>query len=216
MVTARVKPLQARAQRTRAKLLAAAAGEFSERGYAAATTKSIAERAQVATGSFYQYFENKDVALRELARERFAQVDARAIAALPTPGPDDASKEIRRALQAIVALVVALHREDPGLHEVLTERRHLDDELDRLTSEYERNLVARIVAWLETWGVDGDLQAQAFVLFCTLEGSVHSHVLGQAMVSDTRFTAALVEALARMVGSSAVETQAGAPQGGRR
>ena len=69
------QPTQARAQRTRQALLDAAAKEFSQRGYAATTSKSIAARAKVATGSFYQYFSNKDLALRELARARIADLE---------------------------------------------------------------------------------------------------------------------------------------------
>jgi AcrR family transcriptional regulator len=72
-------PTQERAVRTRAALLAAAQRDFSERGYAATTAKSIAERAGAATGSFYQYFADKDAALREIAVARLASVAERSL-----------------------------------------------------------------------------------------------------------------------------------------
>ncbi len=173
--------------------------EFSERGHASATTKSIAERAGVATGSFYQYFENKDVILREIARRRFEGIVDRALAMLPSPRSDDPPQRIRASLQAIVALVIALHRDDPGLHTVLTERRHVDEELDAITTNFEHAIMDRIVEWLGIWrpGIDGE--ATAFVLFGMLEGAVHTHVLGHPRVSDLRFVEALVDALARIV-----------------
>jgi AcrR family transcriptional regulator len=196
------EPVQRRAQRTREALVRAGCREFSERGYAGTTAKSIAERAKVATGSFYQYFPNKDALLRELARTRLAHVAERALVLLETEdGPRAEGQlldDVRHRMRAVVELVVDYHREDPGLHAVLSERRHADPELDALTSAAERALVERIAGLLEGWGHDGDHLATAYVLFGSIEGSVHAHVLGHALVSDDRFTLALVEALIRV------------------
>ena len=195
------QPTQARAQRTREALLRAAAAEFSEHGYARATTKSIAERANVATGSVYQYFKNKDGLLRELARMRIEKMEGSALSLLPSPvalSPAQGSEAMLPALGAIVDLVIAQHRADPGLHAVLTERRHVDEELDRMTSQFEARLIDRAATWLNTWNSPGDHQATAFILFGMLEGSIHTHVLGRPQVSDARFKTALVEALVRV------------------
>jgi hypothetical protein len=104
----------------------------------------------------------------------------------------------RARLRSVVELVMDYHREDPGLHAVLTERRHADAELDALTSRAELALVQRIATLLERWGHPGDRLATAFVLFGAVEGSVHAHVLGAAVVSDERFVEALVDGLARI------------------
>src|SRR5687768_14701082 len=72
-------PSQDRAVRTRAALVEAAVREFSKHGYAATTAKSIAARAQTATGSFYQYFTSKDQLLLEIAASRQAAVTDRAL-----------------------------------------------------------------------------------------------------------------------------------------
>jgi len=202
--TARVRvPSQHRAIRTRQALLVAAEREFSEKGYAATTAKTIAERAEVATGSFYQYFESKDALVREIAAERIARIAERSLALLESAPRSVASAadlldQARERMRAVVALVMEAHREDPGLHAVLTERRHADRELDAITGRGERQLVERIAALLERWGTTGDRTATAFVLFGMIEGSVHAHVLGEAVVSDARFVAALVDALLRV------------------
>jgi AcrR family transcriptional regulator len=196
-------PTQRRAQRTREALLRAGCREFSARGYARATAKTIAHRARVATGSFYQYFPNKDALLRELARQRLAQVADRAFVLLETAEHPRLQgqrllDEVGERMRAVVALVMDYHREDPGLHAVLTERRHADPELDAITSAAEHALVERIASLLERWGHDGDRLAASHVLFGTIEGSVHAHVLGHAVVSDERFVEALVDALIRV------------------
>lgn len=203
-------PSQDRAVRTRAALLDAARREFSQHGYAAATAKSIAARAEVATGSFYQYFESKDALLLELARERVAQVAERSLALLEAPhtaGGNEAALA-RRRMQSVVELVIDAHREDPGLHAVLTERRHACRELDAMTAAGERALVARIATLLARWRVPGDREAIAFVLFGMLEGSVHAHVLGEPVVDDHRFVGALVDALLRVAMPAVAATPA--------
>ena len=194
------QPTQARAQRTRQTLLEAAALEFSERGYAATTSKSIAARAKVATGSFYQYFSNKELALRELARLRIERLEQGAFGLLPSPESSEAldREALLPALRGIVNLVVEQHRADPGLHTVLSERRHADPELDEMTSAFEARLIERAAEWLAMWKSPGDHKATAFILFGMLEGSIHSHVLGHAQVSDERFTRTLVESLVRV------------------
>ncbi len=184
------QPSQSRAVRTRARLSDAGRREFSKHGHAGATARSIARRAGVATGSFYQYFTDKDALLRELAEERLRAIGDRALALVETPrgsAPD--------RVRAMIDLVVDYHREDPGLHAVLTERRHVDRELDELTSAAELSLVRRIAALLESWEFPGDTEATAFVLFSMIEGAVHAHVLGAGVVPDERFTSALINAV---------------------
>lgn len=196
-------PSQERAIRTRASLVAAAKAEFSERGYASATAKSIAERAGVSTGSFYQYFRDKDQVLHELAEERLMHVAGKVVEklsssdGLPTSRAE-VTESLRGQMRDLVEIVIDYHREDPGLHAVLTERRHADPQLDERTSLGETALVARIGGLLGSLGHTGDVAATAFVLFGMVEGSVHSHVLGRPVVDDARLKDALVEALVRV------------------
>lgn len=194
-------PVQKRAKARRAALLLAAQREFSELGYARTTAKSIAKRAGCATGSFYQYFSDKDAVLRELGQGRFELIASRAMAIFTEDSADPAAPrldEVRARMRAVVEAVADYHREDPGLHEVLTERRVPDAELGAHTAAGERVLVESIANLLRRWRHPGDPEATAFVLFGMVEGSVHAHVLGHALVDDARFYTALVDALVRV------------------
>ena len=198
------EPVQSRAHKTRAALLRAAASEFNARGYAQTTTKTIAERAQVAAGSFYQYFPDKDAVLRELAAVRIATLQARLDAiGLPAlgeaPSPASVESATRVPLRTMLAEVLAYHRSEPGLHAVLTERRGADPELDDMTSRSEQGFVDRLEVALAHFGFGGDRRATAFVLFAMIEGAVHSHVLGTRVVSDRRFGDELSGAIVAVV-----------------
>lgn len=223
------KPHQSRAVKTRQTLVASAVREFSARGYAGATSKSIAKAAGVATGTFYQYFTDKDAVLREIAADRVMRVSERTVANMAPPVTAEASVDtadpsvggkvdeatalpllalIEQQVAAIVDVVIAHHRDDPGLHAVLTERRHADPELDRITTDGERELVHGIGALLSRWGREGDVEATAFVLFGMVEGAVHAHVLGARVVDDTRFKTALVDAVMRVALPTPKNTEA--------
>ena len=190
-------PQQERARRTRASLLEAARAEFSAHGYAKTTARSIAKQAGVATGSFYQYFGDKDATLRELLAARLLLVRERVQNIVEDLAAEDAADQLRD----VVTMVVELHREDPGLHAVLTERRSHDPALDEQQREAERLVVDQVAKLIRLWnGGDDtrDFEAIAVVLVGMIEGSVHAHVLGHAMVDDKRFHAALVDALLRV------------------
>jgi AcrR family transcriptional regulator len=195
-------PVQQRAHRTRAALLEAAEREFADRGYAQTTAKSITARAGVATGSFYQYFADKDALLCELAQQRFLELAER-VRGLDRmhPARDARALELqaRRSIRAIVAEVLAYHRRDRGLHAVLAERRLADPQLAAITDASDRGFVAEVQARLSHWGYRGDCQAQAFLIFGLIEGSIHSHVLGTRMLSDRRFLDALAESVLALV-----------------
>ena len=185
-------PQQERALRTREKLLEAAQRELSAHGYAKATARSIARAAGVATGSFYQYFADKDAVLRELGATRLARISDFALGFL---GSD---ADPRATMRTVVLAVMAYHREDPGLHAVLTERRAHDPELDALTTQGERALIAAVQSMLDRWQHDGDREATAFILFSMVEGAIHAHCLGHALVSDERFVDTLIDALVQI------------------
>src|SRR5689334_19652309 len=68
----RRKPRQKRGERRVADLVSAAAGEFAEVGYDAATMSAIARRAGASIGSLYQFFPNKESLARAL-RTQYAQ-----------------------------------------------------------------------------------------------------------------------------------------------
>ena len=67
-------PKTARGRRTLRLLLDAAAEEFGEKGFHEASISQITQRAGVAIGSFYTYFDSKEEVFTALVRDFSAQV----------------------------------------------------------------------------------------------------------------------------------------------
>ena len=81
---------QARAERTRQSLVIAARHAFSEKGYQATTVSSITAAADVAHGTFYLYFSNKEELFVELVEAAWTELYDEAFAGeASSPGTYD-------------------------------------------------------------------------------------------------------------------------------
>jgi len=84
---------------TRQRLMETALRLFSERGYEATTVKDIATAADVAKGTFFNYFETKEAVLPAIAARRVEQLEE---ALRPDLGaPDSPVARIKLALHLI-------------------------------------------------------------------------------------------------------------------
>jgi AcrR family transcriptional regulator len=93
-------PRTARGERTLRKILDAARDEFGERGFADSSIVAITQRAGVALGTFYTYFDTKEAVFQALVRDMSAQVREHV-----APAFEDATDAIdgeRRALESFL------------------------------------------------------------------------------------------------------------------
>jgi AcrR family transcriptional regulator len=67
-------PRTARGERTLRKILDAALEEFGERGFSDGSIVGITQRAQVALGTFYTYFDSKEAVFRALVSDMSSRV----------------------------------------------------------------------------------------------------------------------------------------------
>jgi AcrR family transcriptional regulator len=81
----------------REMILDAALDEFCERGFAATRVEDVARRADVAKGTIYLWFKDKEALFQELIRTKLGQHVLRLEAARPQPG-----QSIRATIDAIL------------------------------------------------------------------------------------------------------------------
>ena len=113
-------PRTARGERTLRRILDAALREFGERGFAESSVSSITQRAEVALGTFYTYFDSKEALFAALVRDMSERV--RAAVAPAISGARDALDVEQRALRAYLEFVKE-HRE---VYRIIDEAEFVD------------------------------------------------------------------------------------------
>jgi len=176
-------PTQERALKKRTALINAAIYEFAIAGFEVATAKSIAAKAGVATGTFYQYFENKNDMLRVIAHNRFVtlhervqilelqevtfQNDEKAESSTLLSNPD-----LHKQFYSTLEFLYEFHAADPDLHKVLEQRRDLDPKLKAILDQGEGVLFKRVLKFVQSFNIPyPELVAEN--LFAMAEGLVH-------------------------------------------
>ena len=94
---------------TRQRIFREAIGLFRERGFESTTVDEITERADVARGTFFNYFPKKDAVLAYLSEQRLIEAEANAGAILAAEQP------ARAKLIAIYASAASAYEEEKEL-----------------------------------------------------------------------------------------------------
>ena len=124
-VSADKAPRTERGRRTVRKLLEAAAQEFGQRGFHEAAITGITQRAGVALGTFYTYFESKEELFRALVRD-MSQATRAHVAEAVRDAPDRLAAE-RIGLAAFIAFT----RRHPELYRIIEEAQFVAEDVYR-------------------------------------------------------------------------------------
>ncbi len=150
MTPAAKTPRTDRGRKTLRLLLDAAAAEFGEKGFHESSVVSITQRAGVALGSFYTYFDSKDSLFRALVQDMSAQVRI-------TVGPVMAAAPNRlEGERDGLATFLRFVREHKELYRIIDEAEFVDPPSYR--AHYE-NTVAGYVASLAEAASKGQVRA---------------------------------------------------------
>lgn len=132
----------------RQRLLDAAEELFARQGFAATTTRELAERAGTSTGVVFYHFPSKEALLASLLAERSPYADLGAILEQHTDDPRDGLRALTVAIDRTVAergtiLRIMLHGEDEAIQALF--RRFVDDSVSTLAAYLRRSLGVSVV-----------------------------------------------------------------------
>jgi AcrR family transcriptional regulator len=142
-------PKTRRGRETRDRLLAAAEHEFGERGFHDTAISHITQRAGVALGTFYVYFEGKEEIFRAVVAH-LANVTRQWIAKRVADAPDRISAE-----RAGIAAFLSFVRSHGRLYQIISEAQFVAEDAYRdyyngFADAYRRNLARA--------GADGEIR----------------------------------------------------------
>jgi len=132
-------PRTPRGERTLRKILDAARDEFGERGFAESSIVAITQRAGVALGTFYTYFDSKEAVFQALVKDMSLQVRDHVAPAFQ--GAADALDGERRALESFLQFA----RKHRDVYRIIDEAEFVEPKAYR---EHYETTATRIAARL--------------------------------------------------------------------
>ncbi len=145
-------------ERRRRELIEAAYAEFAERGYRATTVADITRRANVASGTFYRYFENK----RAIVDDVLDFGVQRAVSFLTGESPPSAvrsAEELADQLRRIHVRLFEILEAEPALARlILFEIAAIDNETRERALSVSAVLVSFVSAYVEHGVAQGFLR----------------------------------------------------------
>lgn len=198
-------PKQKRAEQTREKIIAAATDLFSKDGFHATSSKKIAKKANVAIGSFYNYFKDKKMLLFEIhrrhARGVHEKVEENLICMLRDSPPNG-----RELIQKMLHQTLEMHSFSQDLHRELTALAYTDPDFAEIKQREEEESSALIIRLLAPYRASlriADLEAAAWVIGQSVEAVIHGIKIFGAPFEEKRLTDALGDMIYRMTFSDA-------------
>ncbi len=169
-------PTQQRAKDRVAAILAAATEEFAETGFGAATMTAVARRCEMAIGSLYQYFPDKEALLYGIAARHLDEASAHLLGIL---GHASLAPDIETVVHLLVGGAIEANRGDPRTHRLMYRdaprppalQERLDELTNALTGWVADELVRRSVFTRTV------ARRRARVLVIAVEALVHEFAL---------------------------------------
>lgn len=153
-------PRTARGRRTLRLILDAAAEEFGERGFHEAAIARIAQRAGVAIGSFYTYFDSKEAVFRALVADMSDQVRV-TVAPVILAAPDRLAGE-----RAGIAAFIGFVRRHKALYRIIDEAAFVAE--DAYRKHYNEIAEGYAASLTQAFGrgevSDGDMMIRAWAI----------------------------------------------------
>lgn len=197
---------QERARRTFEALVSAAEQEFSELGFDATQTPTVAQRAGVSVGTFYRYFQDKKDILLEVLKRELTLGREQVLGALTPEGLLGSSR--RETMARALRILLEYTNRNPGLQRVYLEMSLRDPDVARLRKVYEQEACDRIAVLIGSVCSEEEVpdpQATAYVVFTSVVECVSAiaGTRGESAISAERRLSALTELVLRALFANA-------------
>lgn len=166
------KPVQARSQRTREKILQSAIEMYAKKSYHSTTVDEIAAEAGVSTGIAYRYFRNKKDML--LSAITYGVDNIGHIAKIDDIASPEAITDIQQYLETVLLRFEELHIQNRAIHDELEGLRHTDEDVKKLYTEIASVKMDALIERLKLIIKDNDnIREKAYAAIGIMEQHCH-------------------------------------------
>ena len=172
-------PVQKRSIETKDKILNAAWELSAEKGYFKITTHHLAQRAGVATGSFYGYFNNKKEVAIELIKRFYKEASEKVLHNIQMDVGDNVSESLDNGKKLVRSLIRSLkeaHEINPMIHQDAQALILLDEEVGKMNREEEKKIIEFLIHLLQKYKQFirvNNIEAAATMLFWISTEMIH-------------------------------------------
>jgi len=196
-------PVQQRGIETKEKIIGAAMALFAEKGYHKTNAMEIAAKAEIATGTFYSYFNNKKEVFIEIIIRIFKSIAENVLLKFELKihkSPVDNYKEFKKLIHFIVYNVLSEYNFNHRLLKEILAMVLLDKEIEKIRVKEEKKLISLLVLYFQTYKEHiriSDFEAAAVLLLKCSEEIIHQIKYGGTDIQEKRFLKELEDLICR-------------------
>lgn len=185
-------PVQKRSIETKEKILQAAWELSAEKGYFKITTHDLAQRAGVATGSFYGYFNNKKEVAIELIKKFYKEASEKALYNIHMDVGDEVSESLdngKKIVRSLIRTLKEAHEINPMIHRDGQALILLEEDVGEINREEEKKIIEFLIHLLQKYKQFirvNNIEAAATMLFWISTEMIHRIINGTEEVARER------------------------------
>lgn len=196
-------PKQKRGIESKEKIIRAATALFTEKGYQGTNALEIAARAEVATGTFYSYFNNKKEVFIEIIQRIFKNIFEKVLLNLDIKihkNRADNYKEGKKQAHFIINQILLEYKVNSQLLKEILAMVLLDKEIELMRRKEERKVIDLLVSFMQTYKKYiriSDFEAAAILLLKFMEDMIHQIKLASTGVDEKRLLKEIEDMICR-------------------
>ena len=178
------KPVQARSQKTKEKLLESALEMYAKKGYHRTTVDEIAAQAGVSIGIAYRYFRNKKDLL--LSAVGYAADHIKIFEVSDSADTPDDKTDLRMYIERVFEGIEYIHIRFRDIHEEFEGLRHTDEEVRKLYHKMSLGMMTGVIGKLShILHSDEDIREKAYLAVSIMEQYCHLKMNSELIGIDT-------------------------------
>ncbi|HNZ65083.1 MAG TPA: TetR family transcriptional regulator [Smithella sp.] len=196
-------PKQQRGIESKEKIISAATVLFAEKGYQGTNALEIAAKADVATGTFYSYFNNKKEVFIEIIKRIFKNIFDKVLLNLELKihkNQADNYKEGKRLAHLIINQIISEYRVNVKLLREILAMILLDKEIEKIRRKEEKKVIDLLVFYMQTYKSYiriSDFEAAAVLLLKFMEDMIHQIKFASTGVDEKRLLKEIEDMICR-------------------